>query len=150
VRGPSAITPEHFSEWPSRAHEATKQTRRFFPAPDFRSPIHRPPAARVGLSLNSTARVRPLESAVATQPQLQPALLRLSVIIPYYFTRCTLLYAPRPATLTCGSSSRRCARYARESRSFETVAAVFDRRSNLVREWSNRHSPAIVVDPIVN
>jgi hypothetical protein len=150
VRGPSAITPEHFSEWPSRAHEATKQTRRFFPASDFRCPIHRPPAARVGLSLNSTARVRPLESTVATQPQLQPALLRLSAIIPHYFTCCTLLYAPRRATLACGSSSRRCARYARESRPFETVAAVFDRRSNLVREWSNRHSPAIVVDPILN
>jgi hypothetical protein len=38
----------------------------------------------------------------------------------------------------------------RESRPFETVAAVFDRRSNLVREWSNRHSPAIVSDPILN
>jgi hypothetical protein len=31
--------------------------------------------------------VRPLESIADTQPQLQPALLRLSAIISHYFTR---------------------------------------------------------------
>jgi hypothetical protein len=31
--------------------------------------------------------VRPLESIAETQPQLQPALLSLSVMISHYFTR---------------------------------------------------------------
>jgi hypothetical protein len=32
--------------------------------------------------------VRPLESTVATQPQFEPALLRLSAMISQYLTRC--------------------------------------------------------------
>jgi hypothetical protein len=44
--------------------------------------------------------VRPLESTVETQPQLQPALLRLSAIISRYFTASVSLSAfLRPPTV---------------------------------------------------
>jgi hypothetical protein len=42
---------------------------------------------------SATKIVRPLESTVATQPQLQPALLRLSAMISQYFTRDSASFA---------------------------------------------------------
>ena len=39
--------------------------------------------------------VRPSESKAETQPQLHPALLRLSAIVSQYFIQCASVFAPR-------------------------------------------------------